>query len=248
MSIDFLSINAIRVHADSVQHFTGASPHLITTDILSGCGGLSLPPALRQHHEDVAGWQRVRGRNRQHSAINQINAAIEFQYDRHVERHDRQCHQCDKFRDHGTDVAGGGHRWRGGGIDHDVYRRRTECGDRCHRPSPGDHLGDRQLDLARDERWAISSIVGNMPSIAGGNGVECRDAECLPLGLPAPPKPRIRSSIRSSTAVSSTALARGPGGDPGHSRAPSRGPSPRPASLSVLFSAVERHTSPLATR
>ena len=75
MSIDYLAINAIRVPPIQFQHYTGASPHLITTDILSGCGGLSLPPALAniaQMLMDSSAYVYAIAS----STMNQINAAI----------------------------------------------------------------------------------------------------------------------------------------------------------------------------
>lgn len=74
-SVPFMSFTAVRVPPIQFQTFIGTPPRLVTTDMMSGCGGLSLPPVLGQIfkmlHDGVAYIDAIAN-----SAINQINNAI----------------------------------------------------------------------------------------------------------------------------------------------------------------------------
>lgn len=75
ISVPFISFTSIRVPPIQFQHYVGTPPRLVTSDLMSGCGGIQLPPALGQIfkmlHDGVAYIDAIAN-----SAINQINSAI----------------------------------------------------------------------------------------------------------------------------------------------------------------------------
>jgi phage-related protein len=73
--INFLSINAIRVPPIQFQSYVGNPPHLVTSDILTGCGGISLPGPLAQIMQMLQNGTAYVDAIA-NSAINQVNATI----------------------------------------------------------------------------------------------------------------------------------------------------------------------------
>ena len=76
-SLPFLSYNAVRVPPIQFQTYVGNPPRLTTTDMMSGCGGISLPGGLAKIfkllHDNLAYIDAIAN-----SAINQIMSAMSY--------------------------------------------------------------------------------------------------------------------------------------------------------------------------